>query len=88
MEVAEQDADGQNDHGRNAECRAGELELLERLPREEAGIVGDKAKRLDERVRVGDVGDHARVQGTSTRRTATSRRSQTSANATTRNPAA
>ena len=74
-----------------AERRAGELELLERLLREEAGVVADEADRVDERVRVGGVAKimrrPRRPRGERRRRSATSAASQTSASATASTPA-
>ena len=46
---------------RDPERGARELELLERLRREEAGMVADEAERVDERVQVGGVGERSRA---------------------------
>src|SRR5581483_8527025 len=86
VEVPERDADRQRDGGTDPERRARQLELLERLVREEAGMVADEAEALEERVRVGGV-EEDHVHLTSTRRVATRRRSKASASATTSAPA-
>ncbi len=73
-----------------ADRGARELELLDRLGREEVRVVADEADRLDERVGVGGVEDHravTRAQGVTARRSRTSAASQTSASATASTPA-
>ena len=89
MEVAEHDPERHRDEHCDADRSSRQLELLERLACEEAGVVLDEAERLDEGVEVRGVGERhrRRSQGISARRSAIRSASQVSASATASAPA-
>ena len=91
MEVAEHEAERECNDDRQCESGAGQLELLECLLEQEAGVISDELDRVDEGMRVGGIRKrHATpfaAHGARARFSATSKRSHVSANATARAPA-
>ena len=90
MEMTERDAERQCDQERDADRRAGELELLKGFRREEAGVVADEPECVGERVEVRFVRDDHRgdlAHGASIRLSPTRPVSQAIASATQSAPA-
>ena len=91
MEVAEPDPERQREHDRDPDRDRRQLEVLERLRRDEAAVVPEKPERIRERVQIEAFGDdHAAAalrHGVSCRWTITSAPSATSARAIASSPA-